>query len=408
MQHKQDYYKIYQVTNCMIENYGYKNYVINNLLDEICNELWLFNKDNKYYQAIRVTCDTAEESSHDESINTYLNFYKKQFKINEIKFLDIHICKNKYNENIELYDYANIDENFSDGIDLKEIFPKIYECIHHVENPDKEVDDIFAKMKKRYKNENRINKPIKTRYICTLVLIGICVINYLLSVYLNYKYNSDSAIYVVLGADYKTFTLGLKQFYRLITYSFVHGGLIHLVCNMLSLYYIGSYVEIRYGHFKFLLILFYSIIIGGLTQGILSDNSICVGMSGGLYGLMVVFIADMLETRIINLRSLLPTILINLALNFLSTTAWMAHIGGAIGGFTIYYMLKDNRNYIRVALCIILLLSLSYKYVTISSIKSLYGGTDLKVLQIYNDFGLKNYCNKLFEELLNVYSKYGG
>ena len=123
---------------------------------------------------------------------------------------------------------------------------------------------------------------------------------------------------------------------------------------------------------------------------------------------MVVFIADMLETRIINLRSLLPTILINLALNFLSTTAWMAHIGGAIGGFTIYYMLKDNRNYIRVALCIILLLSLSYKYVTISSIKSLYGGTDLKVLQIYNDFGLKNYCNKLFEELLNVYSKYGG
>lgn len=408
MEIKKGYYKLYQLVDCFTTNYGYKNYVLNNLKDQMFDELWLFNKDNKHYQTIRITMSSASESSHDESINAYITFFKNQFNIEENAFLDIHICKDEYNENFEDHDYLNLDINYAAGVDVSKIFPKIYKCLHQVDDEDKEVDNIFNRMRKEYKKRNPQFKAFSKVYACTLTIMAICIINFILSVFLEFKFSDDTASLIVLGADYKTFTLGLKQFYRLVTYAFVHADIIHLLCNMFSFYYLSRYVEYKYGHVKYLLILFVSIFVGGLTQGILSDNSICVGISGGLYGLMVVFVGDMLTSRIVNIKVLLPTLIINLMINFLSTTAWMAHLGGAIGGFAVYFALTGGKNIVRILLVIALLLSLSFKYVTINSINSLYGGTDLKIVQIYNDLGLKDYSEKLFIRLLDVYSKYGG
>ena len=405
---KQGYYKLYQLVDCFTTNYGYKNYVLNHLKSQIFDEVWLFNKDNRHYQIIRITMSNANDSSHDENINTYISFFKAQFRLEEIKFLDIHICKDEYNENIELYDYINLDIDYAAGIDVRKIYPKIYKCLHSVEDENKEVDNIFEKMRKHYNKHNPMASNLSKKYLCTIIIMAICVINYLVSIYLKFKFNDDTASLIIVGADYKTFTLGLKQFYRLFTYGFVHANFLHLLCNMISLYYVGRFVEYKYGHIKYLLILFFSIIIGGLTQGILSNNTICVGISGGLYGLMVVFIGDMLTSRIVDLRALIPTIVVNLMLNFLSTTAWMAHLGGAIGGFAIYYMLRDKKNILRIGLVITLLLSLSIKYATINSINPLYGGTDLKVVQIYNDIGFKEYSSNLLMRLLQVYEKFGG
>lgn len=410
--YKEDYYKMFQVTECLINNYGFKNVIINDLIDDIFNENWLINTDDKNYQAIRVTMSTPSESGNDEQIQTYLKFFENRFNMKNIKFLDIHICKEKYDKNVEIYDFTNLDIEYFDGIDIKNIYPLVCECIHTVDDADKEVDSILEKMRKKENTSKGFKKLVKKipkkNYICTLIIISICIINFILNLYLKYKYDDNTAIYVLLGADYKTFTLGMKQFYRLITYAFVHADIIHLLCNMFSLYYVGRYVEIKYGHFKYLLILFYSILLGALTQGILVDNSICVGMSAGIYGLMVVFIGDMISSRVINLRALIPTLLINLFLNFLSTTAWTAHLGGAIGGFIIYYLIKNPKKIIRTILAIIVILSLSVKYVTISSINTLYGGTDLKVIEIFNDLGFENYSKKILIKLLNVYEKYGG
>lgn len=410
--HKEDYYKMFQVTECLINNYGFKNVIINDLIDDIFNENWLINTDDNNYQAIRVTMSTPNESGNNEQIQTYLKFFENRFNMKNIKFLDIHICKEKYDKNVEIYDFTNLDIEYFDGIDIKNIYPLVCECIHTVDDADKEVDSILEKMRKKEDTSKGFKKLVKKipkkNYICTLIIISICIINFILNLYLKYKFDDNTAIYVLLGADYKTFTLGMKQFYRLITYAFVHADIIHLLCNMFSLYYVGRYVEIRYGHFKYLLILFYSILLGALTQGILVDNSICVGMSAGIYGLMVVFIGDMISSRVINLRALIPTLLINLFLNFLSTTAWTAHLGGAIGGFIIYYLIKNPKKIIRTILAIIVILSLSVKYVTISSINTLYGGTDLKVIEIFNDLGFENYSKKILIKLLNVYEKYGG
>lgn len=328
-----------------------------------------------------------------------------------MKFLDIRITDEEYINDNDDYNFINIEENYFAGDEkIKQIYPDMINCIKKVNNPKKEVERIISNTKQNLRKRLK-NRPLLKRFpnLVTYVLIGLCVINYLLGLYFKFKYSDDiSSVLVLLGADYKTFTLGLKQYYRLISYVFVHNDIFHLLCNCISLYTLGSFVESKYGHIKYLLTVIFTAIIGGLTQGILTDNTLCCGISSVIYGLLLIFILNVLKTRIINIRLLLPTIVINLLLNFMSNIAWMAHLGGTIAGLACYFLLENNKNIGYICLCISLLLCLTYKYVTINSISSFYSGTDINVIKIIDDLGFNQYAIKLMNKLINVYVKYGG
>ena len=243
--------------------------------------------------------------------------------------------------------------------------------------------------------------------MATYGLMILCLVNYLLSLYLSRRFDM-SVVYVLLGADYMTFTLGLKQIFRFLTCGFVHGGILHLFSNMYSLYVLGNYVERRYGSLKYLAILFISVFCGSLSQAILSENTILVGLSGGLYGLMVFFILDLIKTRHVPLQTFLPLVVINVGINFMSKTAFVAHIGGMITGYLMYLIFnRENRTGLIVLLGV-LVLCLLLKYVTIDSIKPLYAGTDLQIVQALKDLGFERLGQSLLEQLQLVYQKYGG
>ena len=407
---KKDIYKLFQLSDVLVSKYEYTQVMIKQYEDTLSNEAWLLNSKNTNYQVIRLTFSSASQYIYDEKrIQVYLDYFKKSLNRDDIKFLDIHISNDKYDSDNEPYEYINLDDNYSDGVDIFNAFPELYNAIHLVKNENKEISKIVSNMKKSIKNKLKKKSILdRNRYICTYIIIGICIVVYILSLFLKYKYSDTSSVFVALGADYKTFTLGLKQYYRLFTYAFVHNDIIHLLCNMISLYSIGRYVESRYGHVLYLFILVFSIVCGSLCQGILSDNSICIGLSAGIYGLLVAFIIDIYKLGAINIRSLMPTIFINLFLNFLSTTAWMAHLGGAIGGFIVYYFLQDTKDVPRIVMLVVVLLSLVIKYVTIDSIKSIFAGTDLNVVKIYQDIGLEKYASKLMVKLLDFYNRFGG
>ena len=404
-----EYYKLMQVSDILISKYGFTQVVLKQFNHLLENEIWLINPKDINYQLIRITNRRAAEFIYEKHINDYINYSSSAFKLEKLSFLDIHISNESHLIDNEPYDYLNLEEEYSDGVDVSKIYPEIYSVVKHSNKPDEVINRVLNNMKNVF-NSRLKNRPFLLRHptLVTNLIIIVCIINYLLGLYLKTKYNDTSAIFVFLGADYKTFTLGLKQFYRLITYAFVHSDIIHLACNMISLYSIGKYVEKVYGHLRYSIILFFSIIVGGLTQGILADNSICLGMSAGIYGILVVFIMDIVRSRIINIRQLMPTIFINLFLNFLSTTAWMAHLGGAIGGFVLYYLFQNQKDYKRIVLCIVLILALVIKYISISKIKSLYLGTDFNVLQILSDFGLDKTANRLAVKLIDVYNTLGG
>lgn len=94
----------------------------------------------------------------------------------------------------------------------------------------------------------------------------------------------DSNFIIFNGAVNKASILS-GQWYRLITYMFIHGSLTHYLGNALSLYIFGSRIEKYYGKKRMLIIYF----VSGIGAGILSmlcNGGTAVGASGAIFGLM--------------------------------------------------------------------------------------------------------------------------
>ena len=409
---QQEYVNLLQIANVLSEKYGFSERVIHDFAEYVNEEIWLFNYDDPHFQCIRVT-SRPESLFKDEDkrrIDLLLKFIELERK-KTLSFLDIHTGRNEHKEEEESYPSLYLHFNgYHDGYDVNAFYPEIYHCIEYFEDEDatKMISALTEKFMKQDKKRRKV-LPLhkKIPYPITLTIIILCCLVYLVYAILARKY-ADSAVYVFLGADYKTFTLGLRQFYRLLTCGFVHGSLLHLLSNMYSLYIVGSYLETRLGKARYLFALFVSMLVASLSQGILSSNTITIGMSGGIYGLMMIFLLDLIHLKLINPQSLVPLVLINLFINFLGTTAVIAHLGGLVTGVVLYfvYFTKDKAG--TIFLLAVLLLSLIYRYGRINLIEPIYAGTDMEVVRINYDLGFKDYSLQLSKRLSEVYLRYGG
>jgi membrane associated rhomboid family serine protease len=139
-----------------------------------------------------------------------------------------------------------------------------------------------------------------------------------------------------------------------VTYLFLHGGLFHLLFNMLALWMFGVDLERRWGTRFFARFYFISGIGAAATTLLVSllpysfatplYGSVTVGASGAIYGLLVAF-AMMYPNRPIYLYMLFPIparifVLIIGAISFLSSVsearggvAHAAHLGGLVAGY---------------------------------------------------------------------------
>lgn len=143
--------------------------------------------------------------------------------------------------------------------------------------------------------------------------------------------------------------------WQLVTYSFLHGSLMHLLFNMLALYMFGSDIERIFGARRFTQYYFICVITAGVAQ--LAVASLAnsppyptVGASGGVFGLLLAF-GLFFPRRIVMLifppipmpAWLFVTLYGGVEL-FLGVTgtqqgvAHFAHLGGMLGGYlTIRY-----------------------------------------------------------------------
>lgn len=84
------------------------------------------------------------------------------------------------------------------------------------------------------------------------------------------------------------------EFWQLVSYSFLHGGLLHLGFNMLALYTFGRDVERLFGSAWYLQYYFASVVAAALTHLLVTGwmgapPYPTVGASGGVYGLLLAF-----------------------------------------------------------------------------------------------------------------------
>jgi membrane associated rhomboid family serine protease len=150
------------------------------------------------------------------------------------------------------------------------------------------------------------------------------------------------------------------QWYRLVTAMFLHGSYIHIMFNMLSLWWIGGPLEAALGRARYLALYFVSGLAGSALSYLLAaPNQPSLGASGAIFGL---FGATAVLMRRLNydMRPVIALLVINLIFTFgWSGIAWQAHIGGLVAGVVVGYAMvhapRERRALIQYGVCALVL-----------------------------------------------------
>jgi membrane associated rhomboid family serine protease len=145
-------------------------------------------------------------------------------------------------------------------------------------------------------------------------------------------YGVNSTIYTkgVLWAPF----IADGDYWRLLTAAFLHYGPLHLILNMLGLWWFGSLLEQRIGSGRFLLLYLASGLAGSAGALVVSPTNPTVGASGAIFGILGAGLVLEQQRDYVFGGSALGVIIANLVLTF----AWSGnisvggHIGGLIGG----------------------------------------------------------------------------
>jgi membrane associated rhomboid family serine protease len=157
--------------------------------------------------------------------------------------------------------------------------------------------------------------------------------------------------------------LGFKiAFYPMFTSMFLHGGLMHLLGNMLFLYVFGDNVEDYFGHFFYLVFYLFCGIGSGLTHVLFNLHSSlpAIGASGAISGVMGAYAVLFPRARVLMLFFIIlipiPALFVLgywFVLQFLSGigdlggaatggVAFWAHIGGFLIGVLVALVVKKD------------------------------------------------------------------
>ncbi len=203
--------------------------------------------------------------------------------------------------------------------------------------------------------------PPFTYMVKWLIIIN-CAVYVLMLLASGLNIASADDVYVTLGLVPNLVLHG--RIWQLVTYSFIHGGLWHLLFNMLALWMFGSQFEMDWGRKQFLEFYFFCVVGAALTSIIVGFGALAIyqgyqaplirsiagliftptiGASGGIFGILLAY-GMIYGNREILLWFFLPIkakylvaafIFIALAGALGSTggVANFAHLGGAFFGW---------------------------------------------------------------------------
>ena len=178
----------------------------------------------------------------------------------------------------------------------------------------------------------------------TMALIGINVVVYMITA------AQGGGISLPGGELFSNWALqGLAvsdgEWWRLVTAMFLHGSVLHLLFNMLALYWLGTIIEQALGTPRFLLVYFVSGLAGSAGALWLSSAlAVTVGASGAIFGMIgALLILEYLTTGSL-MGQAMVLILVNMALTFaVPGISIGGHLGGLVGGIVATYALMQFR-----------------------------------------------------------------
>jgi TonB-dependent SusC/RagA subfamily outer membrane receptor len=222
---------------------------------------------------------------------------------------------------------------------------------------------LVPKLDKRAYRQHRKGKPVresdlkevlsvlvpKPGFFVTPILMQLNLILFLLMVIAGLGFLSfKSADLLEWGANYKPLTTR-GQWWRLLTSTFLHGGLMHLLMNLYGLMFIGMFLEPLLGRVKLLLIYLLTGMLASVSSLLWYQATVSVGASGAIFGLYGVFLA-LLLTGVFESdfkKSFLASTAIFVGYNMLfgflvSGIDNAAHVGGLVSGLVIGYLVNPS------------------------------------------------------------------
>ena len=170
----------------------------------------------------------------------------------------------------------------------------------------------------------------------TYVLMGINIAVFLLVQVLKITGMNENVVLLTLGAKENTL-ITCGQYWRLLTACFLHADFMHVLSNLIGLYFWGPTIEQLLGRMRYLIVYIASGLMGSVFSYALS-RSWSVGASGALFGIFGALLYfrtrhKQVFDRIFGMQ-VLVIIGINLVNGFISPGVDnLGHIGGLIGGF---------------------------------------------------------------------------
>jgi membrane associated rhomboid family serine protease len=146
------------------------------------------------------------------------------------------------------------------------------------------------------------------------------------------------------GALIPVYVLQEHQWWRIVTAAFLHGGLLHIGVNMISLWSLGRFIEEAVGPARMLVIYFTSMIASGLCVVYFSNPQIAtLGASGAIFGLFGALFAIGFKLGgpgMQLVRANIGILILNLVITFtVPSISWQAHVGGLLAGFIVTYLI---------------------------------------------------------------------
>lgn len=190
---------------------------------------------------------------------------------------------------------------------------------------------------------------IARRFPVTSTLIVINLLVYATCAFATMKAHRGSALdfdpplLLSWGADFGPLTLD-RQWWRLFTSMFLHGGLLHVAANMWCLWSLGPLAERIYGRYRYLIIYLLTGLGSSLASLALHPVTISVGASGAIFGIVGSLVFPFYRKRVILpgpvmkniMRSLGMFIIVNLAIGTaIPVIDNAAHIGGLLVGLAL-------------------------------------------------------------------------
>ncbi len=131
------------------------------------------------------------------------------------------------------------------------------------------------------------------------------------------------------------------EYWRLFSYQWLHGGVVHFLCNMVALASLGPLCERFFGWKTTLFFYLLAGLVSGCVMGMVHLNALGMGASGAIFGLFGAATAFLLSRQPQSLgpvltdlkRRLKVSLMQNLALSLLPGISLAGHLAGFITGF---------------------------------------------------------------------------